>query len=62
MSSCFRTYVPLLQSGAPHYYIIASGHIPKYEIAERWYRIVGPEDEKHLRTGTRIEAIKSKGH
>jgi hypothetical protein len=48
--------------GAPHYHIIASGEIPKDEIAERWHKIVGSGDKKHLRAGTRIEGIKSKGH
>jgi hypothetical protein len=48
--------------GAPHFHIIASGEIPKDEVAERWYRIVGSGDERHLRGGTRVEAIKSKGH
>jgi len=48
--------------GAPHYHIIVSGFIPKEEIAERWYRIVGSGDERHLRAGTGISAIRSKGH
>ena len=48
--------------GAPHFHIIASGQIQKEEVAERWYRIVGSGDERHLRAGTRVEGIKSKGH
>ncbi len=48
--------------GAPHYHIIGSDFIPKAELAERWYRVVDSGDEKHLRAGTGIEAIKSKGH
>jgi hypothetical protein len=48
--------------GAPHFHIIVSGQIDKNELAERRYRIVGSRDEKHLRAGTRIEGIKSKGH
>ncbi len=46
--------------GAPHYHVIVSEFIPKEEIAERWYRIVGSGDEKHLRAGTGISAIRSK--
>ena len=46
--------------GAPHYHIIASDCIPKAELAERWYNIVGSGDEKHLRAGTQIDFIKSK--
>ena len=47
--------------GAPHYHIIVSEFVLKEEIAERWYRIVGSGDEKHLRAGTGISAIKSRG-
>ena len=42
--------------------VIVSGFIPKDELSQVWYRIVGSNDEKHLRTGTRIESIKSKRH
>jgi len=38
---------------------LASGPIPKNEVAERWYEIVGSGDKKHLSAGTGIEAIKS---
>ena len=48
--------------GAPHYHLIVSDFVPKEEIAERWYRIVGSGDEKHLRAGTGISRIGSKGH
>jgi hypothetical protein len=48
------------ERGAPHYHVIASDCIPKTELAERWYNIVGSGDEKHLRAGTQIDFIKSK--
>lgn len=48
--------------GAPHYHIIVSEFVVKEEIAERWYKVVGSGDEKHLRAGTGINAIRSKGH
>lgn len=48
--------------GAPHYHILVSDYIPKTELSERWYRIVGSGDEKHLKAGTQIQAIKSKRH
>ena len=47
--------------GAPHYHVIVSEFIPKEEIGERWYRIVGSGDERHLRAGTGISAVRSKG-
>jgi hypothetical protein len=48
--------------GAPHYHIIASDFIPKNELSDRWYGIVGSGDEKHQKAGTGIEFIKSKKH
>lgn len=48
--------------GAPHYHIIASNFIHKEDLSKIWYRIVGSGDEKHLKAGTQIEAIKSKTH
>jgi len=48
--------------GAPHYHLIASEAVPKEELSERWYKIVGSGDEKHLRAGTQIGRIQSKGH
>ena len=57
------TWVLEFQSrGAPHYHIIASDFIPKNELSNRWYSIVNSGDEKHLKAGTGIESIKSKGH
>lgn len=46
--------------GAPHYHVIVSEFIPKEEIAERWYKIVGSGDEKHLIAGTGVNSIRSK--
>lgn len=38
-----------------------SEFVLKEEIAERWYKVVGSGDEKHLRAGTGVNAIRSKG-
>ncbi|MGC2063139.1 MAG: hypothetical protein WA610_09175, partial [Thermodesulfovibrionales bacterium] len=48
--------------GAPHYHVIASDYVNRTELSERWYEIVGSEDEKHLQAGTSTEFIKSKRH
>jgi hypothetical protein len=48
--------------GAPHYHILVSGFVPKEEIAKRWYNIVGSRDERHLRAGTSVNAIRSLRH
>ena len=53
--------------GAAHYHIIAipgqkiEGGLGKFRtsVAEQWYRVVGSEDEKHLRAGTEVSSIKS---
>lgn len=50
------------ERGAPHYHILTSDIVPKDELSERWYKIVGSGDEKHLRAGTQIDRIKSKRH
>ncbi len=44
--------------GAPHYHIFIDGTIPKAAVARLWYEIVGSGDEKHLKAGTRVEAIR----
>jgi hypothetical protein len=46
--------------GAPHYHIIASDFLPKDEASERWHKIMGSGDEKHLKARTGIASIKSK--
>lgn len=49
------------ERGAPHYHIVVNADfVDKNELSERWYKIVGSGDEKHLRAGTRINAIRSK--
>lgn len=50
------------ERGAPHYHIIVSDYVARNELFERWYKIVGSQDEKHLRAGTQIQSIKSKSH
>jgi len=47
--------------GAPHIHMLLDCRIPKKELAERWYRIVGSGDPKHLRAGTRVEGVRSQG-
>lgn len=44
--------------GSIHFHIFTTHRFPKEWIAARWYSIVGSEDERHLRAGTRIEAIR----
>jgi hypothetical protein len=44
--------------GAPHFHVFLTGEVPKEEVAAAWYRIVDSGDERHLRAGTRIEALR----
>jgi len=50
------------QRGAAHFHILVSDFIDKAELSKEWYNIVASGDEKHLRAGTQIQAIKSKRH
>lgn len=45
--------------GAPHFHIFTTFGIPRDELAQDWFEIVGSEDDRHRRAGTRIEALQS---
>lgn len=47
--------------GAPHFHVLIEGGngIDRFNVSESWYNIVGSDDEKHLRAGTRIETGRS---
>lgn len=47
------------ERGAPHLHVYLTGVVNKDDLARAWYRIVGSGDERHLKAGTRIEAIRS---
>jgi len=44
--------------GAPHYHIFTNRPVHKTWCSKRWYEIVNSEDERHLRAGTRCEALR----
>ncbi len=44
--------------GAPHFHCFLTGEVRKEEVAAAWFRIVGSGDDRHLRAGTRIEALR----
>lgn len=46
--------------GAPHINFLISSDVDKDKLAAAWYKIVGSGDERHLRAGTGIEAIRGK--
>lgn len=45
--------------GAPHFHIFCTWAPDKEWVAKTWYFIVGSDDERHLRAGTRVEFIRS---
>jgi hypothetical protein len=44
--------------GAPHFHCFLTGEVPKEDVAAAWYQIVASGDVRHLRAGTRIEALR----
>jgi hypothetical protein len=48
------------ERGAPHFHILVDKEIPHQDVAKSWYRIVGSGDEKHLKAGTEVRAIRAK--
>lgn len=56
-------FLEFQRRGAPHFHLLLStdlGQIEKTAVSERWYAIVASEDERHLRAGTRVEALRSR--
>lgn len=50
-------FLEFQERGAPHFHIFFT-HLPdKKFISNKWYEIVGSEDERHLRAGTRTEVL-----
>jgi len=56
--SCFW-FLEFQERGAPHFHLFCTDFVPKEYVAAVWYRIVGSEDERHFRAGTRIEELRS---
>lgn len=44
--------------GAPHFHIFTTDTFDRDWVASRWYEIVGSDDLRHLRAGTRIEFLR----
>jgi len=45
--------------GAPHFHIFCTHDLPKAWVSEKWFRIVGSEDDRHYRAGTRVERLRA---
>lgn len=56
--SCFW-FMEFQSRGAAHFHIFTNGRFPKQWIAKRWFDIVGSDDLRHYRAGTRIEKIRA---
>jgi len=47
--------------GAPHFHIFTAGGLllkSKIAVSSEWYYLVGSNDEKHLKAGTRVERLR----
>lgn len=55
-------FIEFQRRGAPHFHILTRGIATDEEtrrwLSQRWYTIVGSNDTKHLRAGTRLERIR----
>lgn len=51
-------FMEFQERGAPHFHIFCTHQAPKEWVADVWYEIVGSNDERHRRAGTRIEKIR----
>ncbi|MDR3406479.1 MAG: hypothetical protein P4L99_28605 [Chthoniobacter sp.] len=49
------------QRGAPHFHLLLFGvpWVDKNWLSQSWYHVVGSDDERHLRAGTRVEDVRS---
>lgn len=57
----FFWFMEFQRRGAPHFHIFtAGGNLLnlKKQVSKRWYEIVSSNDPKHLKAGTRVEAIR----
>lgn len=55
-------FLEFQRRGAPHFHLLMTTAKPKYvlkKVSERWYKIVGSGDGKHLQAGTRVERLRS---
>lgn len=54
-------FMEFQRRGAPHFHIFtAGGMLPKMKtaVSQKWFDIVGSEDPKHLKAGTRVEKLR----
>jgi hypothetical protein len=51
-------FLEFQERGAPHFMLFITGEFAKAKFSRAWYRIVGSGDERHLRAGTEISAIR----
>lgn len=49
---------PKEEQGAPHFHIVADGWVDRRALSRAWFRIVASSDPRHLRAGTKIEALR----
>jgi hypothetical protein len=50
------------ERGAPHLHLLVDQYVAKEWLSDIWFAIVDSGDEKHLRSGTRIESVRGREH
>lgn len=50
-------FLEFQERGAPHYHLFLNFQPDKDFVSKRWYEIVGTDDDRHLRAGTRCEKL-----
>lgn len=51
-------FLEFQERGAPHFHVFATWTPPKGWVSRRWYEIVGSDDDRHLRAGSRVENLR----
>jgi len=52
-------FLEFQERGAPHFHIFTNFMVDYKAVARKWYEVVGSDDERHLRAGTRTERLKA---
>lgn len=60
---CYLWFLEFQKRGAPHVHILVNLPLadmpPKQWFSDTWYRVVGSQDIRHLRAGTRVEELRN---
>ncbi len=58
----FIWVIEFQERGAPHFHLLTDKEIDKNWLSQNWYGVVNSKDVKHLRVGTKVEAVQNENH